>query len=146
VKKLTINFGQLYLEAGVSYSFNGKFLSELEQRISRKLCVTEKLLKKFPTVQRLCFRIDASTKLEKGVVRIGEFIARRAEAEMRLILPYAASDRNKKRRSASGVKHLVDTLGVFFKKLDMDVPEEWCKAEIVELFLENYESYVYDIG
>ncbi len=145
MKKLALTFSQVYLEPGAAYHFSGGFLSQLQCRISRKMFPSEKLLKKYPNILEICFYIDASAKIEKGVVRFGEFDTRRAEAEFRLILPYSASDRIRKRRAASGVKHLIDTLSDFFKKLDMNPPEEWCKTEIVKLFLENFESCVYDI-
>lgn len=145
MKKLSLDFGQFYFEPGTAYHFSGRFLSQLQRKISRKMLPSEKLLKKYPNILELCFYIDASAKIEKGIVRFGEYNVRRAEAELRLILPYSASDRIPKRRAASGVKHLVDTLSEFFNKLDMNVPEEWCKTEIVKLFLDNYESYVHDI-
>ncbi|XZE21315.1 hypothetical protein SH449x_001215 [Pirellulaceae bacterium SH449] len=144
MRKLAVDFSQFYFEPGASYHFSGRFLSQLQRRISRKMLPSEKFSKEYSNVCKLCFYIDASAKIDKGIVRFTDYDARRTEAEFRLILPYSASDRIPKRRTASGVKHLVDTLGMFFRKFDMNVPEEWCKTEIVALFLDNFESYVYD--
>lgn len=144
MKKLFVVFGQIYTEPGAAYHFSAKFLSELERRISRKMIPSEKLLKKYPGVERLCFDINASTKLRNGKVRLGDFDIGRAEADFGLVLPYSASDRIWKRRSASGVKHLIDTIELFFKGFNLDVPETWDKAEILELFNHHFEDYVHN--
>jgi len=144
MKKLTFSFGQVYLEPGAAYSFSPKLLTELERRISRKLYPSEKLLRKHPNVEQLLFHINASVKLKKGVVRFGEFYPRQAEAQYSVVLPYSALDRNRKRRTASGLKHLVDAIENFLKGFQMSVPEAWCKAELLEQFLQQFESYVYD--
>lgn len=142
MKKLRISFSQFYLEPGASYHFSGRFLSELQRRISRKVLPSEKLLKKYPSAGKLVFDLDASAKLKRGKICGADVSS--SEVELRLVLPYSSLDRNRKRRHASAVKHLVDTIEGFFKSFNMETPESWCKSEISQEFLEQFETNVYD--
>jgi len=142
MKKLIVTFYVFYLEPDAAYPFNGKLISELQRRISRKSLPSETLQKKFPGVERISFWFSASRKLKHGVIRHAKYSRTSKEAEFQLTLPYSSKSRGWKRITAFGLKHAVSTIENFFVSLELDVPESWNKADILEMFSQAPESFV----
>ena len=142
MKKLSITFYVFYHEPGAAYLFNGKLVSDLQRRISRKSPPSEALLKKFPGVERLSLWLSASSKLNKGLISSGKYHRSASEVEFHLTLPYPSRRIGWRRTTAYGLKHTVFTIENLFVNFDIDVPEGWNNTDIIEMYSQAPESFV----